>query len=313
MALKLFSTLKKEISVKHLIHKRLAGRELVRPHYPLRASDLMGETEFCPREHAFMDMGFAKKKANFVGTSQRITYDLGKDLEYRIRNEYLRDLAVGFWQCGVCRAKYPTFGKAPVVYCGCSYKKWEYIEPRFTSPKSGISGGLDILLDVALPKLKVTEIKSIDKDYFKELKAPYAEHKFRTSLYLDLAFESEAPEAKRINTNEATIIYVSKSYGFKDESLKEAQISDLAFSPFKEYTITRDTNLISTPVNRAKALKAWRDDKSLGLPCQICVNGLTKRAQKCTAVAQCFSGSFPAVLTWKEKGIPKHAGKTIIE
>jgi len=309
----IFKALKRQVSVKNMVHQRLAGYEPARPHFPLRASDLMSELEFCPREHIFMDLGMVKKKDQFIGTAQVMTFAHGRDMEHRMRNEWLRDVAVGNWTCGVCSKDFKGFGKAPLVACqSCGWNRWVYKEPRFDSPLSKISGGFDMLVDVGAAKLRILEVKSIDKDAFSKLLAPMAEHKFRTSLYLTLAHESVSDESKRVDTSEASILYVSKAFGVSDPSLKAAGIKDSPFSPMKEFVVKRDEALVATPVNKAKVLAKAREDKSAGMPCQICPNGLTKRAQNCPAVGYCFSGSYPSNLTWLENGVPKHPGKTIV-
>lgn len=316
MSLTILKALKpKEVSLKFEIHKRLAGWDEPRPHFPLRASDLMStKAEFCPREHAFMDMGSVKKKAQFLGTAMQITFDHGRTMEDKIRNEYLRDIAVGIWKCGVCGHPHPTFGKAPKVtctHCGWGHQ-WKYEEPRFASPEFAVSGGIDLLVDVGQPKLLLVEIKTMAPDMFKDLVGPLAEHKIRTALYLKLAEESECAASDRINVNEARVIYVMRSFGIKDDSLAAAGIKDAAFSPFKEFTITRDDSLLTTSLAKAKVLKVWRDTKQ-GMPCGVCANGLTKRAQGCPAVAQCFSGKYQNTITWMGvDGSPKHPGKTLI-
>lgn len=314
MSLKILKSFKKEVSIKLLIHKNLAGWEPPRNHDTLHASDLMKDLEFCPREFAFIQMGLAKKKGSFVGTALRITFDHGRDMEWRLRNEWLRDSMSGWWKCMVCGTRHTMFGKAPKCKCGkCGVgHMWEYDEVNFVSPHSGISGAIDGMVDVQEPKLRLLEIKSIDKDMFKKLEAPMAEHKFRTALYLRLAAESEMPQSERVNTGVAHILYVSKSYGFKDESMKGAGVSDSAFSPFKEFVVRRDDDLVATPVNKAKVYSAWKE-QGIGMPCGVCVNGLTKRAQKCSAISHCFSGQHASTLTWLVNGTPAHAGKTVID
>lgn len=113
MALKILKGIKKPVSIQRLIHERLAGWEPPRSHTTMHASDLMKDKEFCPREHAFLDMEVAKKKSEFIGTALRMTFDHGRDIEQRIRDEYLRDIAVGYWKCGVCSTRHHLFGKAP--------------------------------------------------------------------------------------------------------------------------------------------------------------------------------------------------------
>jgi hypothetical protein len=157
----------------------------------------------------------------------------------------------------------------------------------------------------------MTELKTMAPDMFKELVAPLAEHKIRTALYLKLISKSVLPHAERVNQNEARVLYVMKSFGVKDPSLKEMGLKDSGFSPFKEYTVQRDDAILATPLARARVLKVWRDSKQ-GMPCGICPNGLSKRAQSCAAVSACFSGKYPNTMTWMEEGFPKHPGKTLI-
>lgn len=315
MTFTIFQKLKKpSLSIKHEIHKRLAGWEEPRPHFPLRASDLFSDRQdFCPREHAFMDLGLAKKKGQFVGTAQRMTYDHGGYMERKLRDEYLRDIVVGQWKCSICNHRHPTFGKAPTVHCpSCTYKRWVYFEPEFDHVPSGVQGHMDFFVDASEPKIKLVECKTMAPDDFKKLVAPLGSHKIRTALYLKLIAESKWEPAKRINTRSATIIYVMKAFGLKDESIKQAGIKDAAFSPFKEFTIERDDSLLTSRLAQATTLKKWRDDKSVGMPCGICSSGFEKRAQGCAAVGACWSGKYPSVVTWLENEKPRHPGKKLI-
>lgn len=316
MALTILKNLKRDQSIKMMIHRRLAGWEEAREHGVVHASDLMKELEFCPREWAFLDLGLCSKKDNFVGTALRITFDHGRSVEYNIRNNYLRDVMSGYWRCKVCGTRHPTFGKAPKVTCGkCNWGKgplWEYDEVSFVSPHSGISGGIDGLVDVGDSKLRILEIKTVDKDEFRKLEAPLAEHRFRTALYLRLVEESEVPESNRINPTSASILYVSKSFGFKDESMREEGIKDAPFSPFKEFTVTRQDTLVESSVAKARVLHHWRTTQQ-GMPCGVCSNGLTKRAQQCAAIGPCWSGAYPSTLTWPDGMKVKHPGKEVVQ
>lgn len=316
---------KKDYSVKNMIHKELASWEPARDPKHLHASDLMKDLEFCPREYALLDLTGLKPKGQYIGTAQRITFDHGKDMENRMRNDWLRYAAVGFWKCRGC-GHLSQFGKAPKSWCNtCKANLWDYTEARFSSASSGISGGVDLFLDVGDTKHRLVEIKSMDKDMFKELAAPLAEHKFRTSLYLRLVEEELANIAKfstgsslagmhsgAINVNRGHLLYVSKSFGFKDTSLAEAGIKDAPFSPFKEFIIERDDKLTDISYSKAKALHVFRQDPAVGIPAGVCSSGLIKRAQKCSCVAPCFSGNYASTITWMEGGKPKHPGKKII-
>lgn len=318
MTLKLISSLKvkKEVSIKHMIHRELARYEPPRDDSYIHASDLMKGAEYCPREWAFYDMGKAKKKGAFVGTSLAITFAHGRDVESRIRNDWLRKYMVGYWRCSVCGHEHNTFGRYPKVSCSkCGWSNhWEYSEPRVKDPVSGISGGIDGLVDVGGMSLRLLEIKIMAPDEHKSLAAPLAEHRFRTSLYLRLANLDQSPLAGQIDQNEASILYVSRSFGFKDTTLAENGIKDSPFSPFKEFHIKRDDSLTNTAIAKATALTMWRGSttKETTGPCGVCSGAFTKRAQQCPAVAACFSGNFPGTITWLENGKPRHEGKPLV-
>ena len=313
MALTIIKALKKEPSIKLMVHKKLAGYEKARDDGEVHASDLMKELEFCPREWALRKQAGIKPKDQFIGTAMRITFTHGRDMEYRMRNEWLREHMVGRWECNVCGHEHTVFGKAPKISCPkCGKNRWEYKETNFKSPTSGVTGGIDAIVDVGAEKHRILEIKSIDKDQFKELVAPLAEHKLRTTLYLRLAHESHLDESNKVNTQEAHILYVSKSFGFKDDSMKVAGISDAPFSPFKEYVVKRDDALVETYVQKAIVVKAFIDTPQVGMPCGVCSSGLEKRAQACSVLKQCWNGTSPSQITWMEKGKPKHLGKKLL-
>lgn len=297
------------------IHRSVPRTDPPREHFPLRASDLMNDKyEFCPREHAFLDLQVASKKGEFIGTAQRLTFNHGRFMEDQIRNDLLRHLAVGDWVCGVCGHQLNTFSEAPKIKCpSCGWgHKWQYNEVRYEDPYTGVSGGLDLLLKCGAPQHLMVELKTISPDMFKELVAPLAEHKARTALYLRLVAQSTIPHSDRVNSKEARVLYAMKAYGVKDESLKANGIKDSAFSPFKEFRVTRNDDILATPLARARVLKVWRETKK-GMPCGVCPNGLMKRAQSCSAVSACFSGKYPSTLTWTENGHVKHPGKNVIE
>jgi hypothetical protein len=313
MALTFLSSFKKkDVSIKLMIHQRLAGWEKARDPSTLHASDLMKGLEFCPREFALYGLTGKYPKDGFVGTAMRITYDHGKDMERRMRNDWLRDVVRGKWRCSVCGNVHNEFGAVPITKCpSCKYPNtWEYIEPNFVSASTNISGSIDLVVDVGEPLYRMVELKSMDKDLHRKLVAPLAEHNFRTSLYLRLIAESDLPEAKLINTDVAHIIYVSKSYGFADTTIAEAGIKDSAFSPFKEYKIKRNDSLTELQVAKAKTLARFKETKQV--PAGICPNGLCGRAQKCPVMSQCFSGSYPAKTTWLVNGNPAHSGKEVV-
>ncbi len=316
--MRILKEVKKNSSIKLMVHEAAAGWDEPRDKADIHASDLFKDIEFCPREWAFFDLGLVKSKKSFLGAAQQITFDIGRDVEKRIRNDWLRKHVVGYWQCGVCHSMYPKWGKVPKVSCAkCGYGHlWTYDEVVVKDAASGVSGSIDAFVDTGEMKLRLLELKTMDKDLHKKLIAPLAEHKYRTALYLWLVENSNLPEKERINVSQAVILYMSKSYGFKDTTMKEAGQPDMPFSPFKEFTVDRCDDILEIPLAKAKVLTTWRkmkkEEGSVGLPCGICPNGLTKRAQMCPAISHCFSGSYMSTLTWLEDGKPKHNGKIVV-
>lgn len=310
---------KPTVSVKLLLHSKLAGMEPARDHFPLRASTLLKtDYEFCPREHALLDLGHGKPQGMFVGTALRHTFNHGKDTEKRVRNVYLRKEAIGQWKCRVCKYVHPLFGHcpdpAPCPKCGYKFH-WEYIEPEFIDPFTDVQGHIDLLVKFpAKPKLHLTELKTMAPDEFKNLVAPLSEHRMRTSLYLQLTARSTWEHSDRVDTTEASILYISKGYGCKDDTLKPAGIKDMPMSPYKEFIIKRDDSLTVKHMAKAKVLKLWREDKNTqAMPAGICQNLMTPRAKACSSCQACYSGKFPSTLTWLENGKPRHQGKTVVE
>ena len=160
------------------------------------------------------------------------------------------------------------------------------------------------MLALGEPKLRAIEIKTIDKDMFKdkhtkkELVAPLAEHKLRTALYLRIIAESGHPWSSLVSTDAATILYVSKGgYGCQDLTLKSWGLKE-QFTPFKEFTVKRDDKMTESVSRRAQVIKHFRDGK-VGMPCGVCPTAFAKRAQFCAQRSPCFSGEYLAQYDWK--------------
>jgi hypothetical protein len=141
-------------------------------------------------------------------------------------------------------------------------------------------------------KLRVIEIKTMDKESFKDLVAPLAEHRLRTNLYMRCIAESDDDRSSLLFTDTAYVLYVSKGgFGVKDPTIAKWGLHD-SFSPFKEYVVKRndkDTeNVLVAPRNVLK----FRQGLS-GLPGPICTTALTDRAKECPLRKHCFSGKYP--------------------
>ena len=288
--LKKQSDLKKEQGLKYLLHKSCTVSDPPRAIEILHASELTYEdTEFCPRERAFLLRDGDNRKPTRLGTALNITYQVGRWYEDQIRNHWLRPYVLGNWECRDCHHlhEYQTVPDK-CENCGISGDLCTYIEPRAYSPEYDTSCGIDFLLWKD-ERLTACEIKSIDKEYFKDLKAPMSEHRRRTQFYLDLLSHSTWMDFDvDINLDFAYLLYVSKGFGIADDYEGRHGVPDAKFSPFKEYKIQRgDGKGLKQVYDKALAVKQFKTDGTIP-PRTICPTINCKRASKCTMRETCF-------------------------
>lgn len=285
-------------SVKYLLHKHLSGFDPARSLQVVHASELTKEEGFCPRFYAIADEVSFKGKDRWLTTSEAVTFAMGRDLENRVVNAFAdMGKAICHWKCVAC-GKLHQFQKRPLKCETCGVGTLEPKEVRFQSAETGASCGVDMLLALGEPKLRPVELKTMDKEQFKALQAPLAEHKWRTNLYMRIIEESDHSWSSMVATDKATILYVSKGgYGCSDPELAKWGLTE-KFSPFKEYEISRDDAATDDLALRAKVVKHYREGLH-GMPHGICSTAMSKRAAKCPLRSQCFSGDFPAEHDWK--------------
>jgi hypothetical protein len=293
MAIKYLHSKKVTHSLKKLLHQKIAGFQPGRPLTTIHSSAVTyQEKKFCAREHSIYSVVNVTMPDEFVGTAMSITFDIGRFIQSQINNNWLVEYMVGDWVCSCCRMRYKDCKKPKVLCAKCGQNKWIYDEINIISDVSGISGGLDVLLDFGTGKFTIAEIKSLDKDQFKELKAPKAEHRERTNLYMQLVKESSQEIAKYIDSSQAIILYVSKSFGFLDPDIKGYEFADAPFSPFKEFKILSEPAKVQHLTKLGKSVKDFREGKT-PIPAKICTGITDKRAAKCCCKAACFSGKYP--------------------
>jgi hypothetical protein len=207
--------------------------------------------------------------------------------------------AVCHWKCVACGTMH-HFQLRPTTCKECGVKVFDPIEVRFESDVSGASCGVDMLVNLGGQKLVPVELKTMDKEQFKALKAPIAEHKWRTTHYLRIIDESAKSWSNLVDTTAGRILYVSKGgYGCADEEPAKWGMTD-KYSPFKEFTIKRDDPLTEDLHIRAKTVTDFRKGL-VGMPCGICPTAMAKRASQCPMRVACFSGDHPPKFDWTEK------------
>lgn len=287
-------------SPKFLLHRHLAGFDPARSLKTLHASELTKAEGFCPRFYALADRENFKGKDRWLSTSEAVTFQMGRDLERNVVG-WFADMGkvVGHWSCVAC-GRLHQFQTRPFNCEGCGGTRFDHKEVRFVSAKNGASCGIDMLLALGDPKLRIVELKTMDKDQFKALKAPLAEHSWRSKLYPRIVAESDQPWASMVDTSRVTILYVSKGgYGCADEDVKKWGLSD-KFSPFKEFEIKRCDAETDDLALRAQTVFDFRAGK-IGMPHGICSTSMSKRAMSCPLKNACFSGNHPPQHHWQKE------------
>jgi len=275
-------------SPKYLLHAHLINEREARSYSKVHASDLMSSRdEFCPREYALGLKYKNPRRSEKIATAQQVVFDYGYAVEDLIRN-WFADMgrAVGDWECRACGTM--AFGQRRPTKCKCGSKGFEYREITFKSTKSAVTCRPDLLLDFGRPKLTLIETKSLDKEEFKKLVAPIAEHRWRTNLYMRIVSESDHPLADKIDTADAYVIYLTKGgYGYQDEQLRRWKLLDGDFSPFKEFEVKRDDSQTDELLERATLIQHYK--KTGEVPLGICPTSLVKRAKYCRQSEHCWS------------------------
>jgi len=101
---------------------------------------------------------------------------------------------------------------------------------------------------------------------------------------------NNGPMNERIDGNRATVLYIAKSYGNWDKA-------ETAMSPFKEFEVTYNEDLIKPYLDKATAFGQWYRDKKI--PARVCPTMTCKRAKSCAVVAECWSGEYPPQKVWE--------------
>jgi hypothetical protein len=256
----------------------------------VHASDVT-KPDFCPRHWALLDLTAKEKKDDYISTALQCTFDMGKAAARLVTDQWLGEAAVGHWDCLSCGDQ-RSFCSKPSVGCTKLGKcNWQYREVVFTSQEYGVSGSVDVMVDLGVFLVAITELKIIKVEDFELIKQPLAEHVQRTQLYMTLAADSASPFKNKLNLHEARVLYVSRGYGKKNLDHNGEIL------PFKEFVVKRDDERMKPLLFKAKQVKVFRDGLKYGgvnMPSGICEQPTDKHAVKCSTCKDCFSGSFPA-------------------
>lgn len=278
----------------NILHNRLRVDDPPRSFKNMHASEFTREDpELCPRQLALMTKTLKKSGPKTLSTSESVTFDIGRKLQDSVAHWFADMNATwGDWRCLGCNYMH-EFTMRPKNCHECGAANFKPEEMRFKSKTAGLSCGLD--LAVKLPgssKLCPVEIKTIDKDQFKKLEMPLAEHRVRTTLYLRvIADDPSHPAAEMIDTTAARILYVSKGgYGCSQDWLKKSLLHD-SFSPFKEYMVPRNDDMVEPYWAKGRQFYDYLTNGCM--PSGVCPSSMSKRATKCVVRKDCWGGKYP--------------------
>lgn len=274
--------------VDHLL-KSLSSRKQKREFGACLHASAITSEDFCPREVALLEATNVTRGDERIQAALQATFDVGEAVAELHRMVWLRDLAVGDWECRVC-GQLLRFTGHPGTCAMCGSEFWKYRELVSVDSSIATQGSVDLLVNFNLPgspwtgKLHVVELKIISPDDFKKLKAPDSEHRIRTVLYLDLLRKGNHPFRNAINLDTAKVLYTARNWGAMDSTRGIVH-------PFKEFDVPYDASSIALPRHMASLVKRWREQKIM--PLGICTSPAVKRAQACKVCHACFSGKYP--------------------
>jgi hypothetical protein len=285
-------------SVIGVLKKAMGGVRPGRDRSLIHASDIT-RPEFCPRQWAFHDLQGLKAKSEYLSVATAATYDIGNLTARTLIERWAGEYVVGNWECERCE-QWRTLTTKPKGICPDAKGKnrdhlWKYHEFGVRAPEHGVVGSIDALFLTGTPLLRVTELKIMAPEDFEQILVPRPEHRIRTSLYLKLIAESETTYKSRFNLHNATVLYVSRGHGKANPDWKKPSGKDEVL-PFKEFHIERDDEITKPPLQKAKALKIFRETAQM--PTGICATALDKYAKTCDCCKICFSGDYKPQVHW---------------
>ncbi len=278
-----------QVSIIQRIKMNVGGYMTPRSKEIVHASDAT-KPNFCPRHWALLDILQKKTSDEYLSTALAATFDVGRATADLVTENWLGDSAIGHWRCQSCGDQ-RTFCSKPKNGCTKNAQcNWRYVEVVFESQEYGVSGSIDVMVELGALLVTATELKIIKTEDFEAIKQPLAEHVLRTQMYLKLISDSASAYKDRINLHQARVLYVSRGYGKSNPDYNKEIL------PFKEFVVHRNDDRVVPILKNAKQVKIWRESQFnvQAMPSGICTMPTDKYAKSCTTCKACFSGAYPA-------------------
>ncbi len=277
-------------SLKRELHAEMSGMEAPRSLKHIHASEIT-KPNFCPRKYYLAWTNpMIQDPGSFLATASVHTYNMGNAVQDLVTKCWARRLSVGEWKCRACPHSYFGEHKTSCPACG-RIGTLDYIETEVGNEDARIVGHVDLLVQLpGMELLTLVECKIIKSEEFIKLKMPYQEHRLRTLLYLRLAVEKGI---KNIDPGRALILYVSRQHGTAAPEVKDYPFPDAHLSPFKEFWVSEDSDMITEELDTLIQLAKWPSACiNLGLesiPPRICETPDDSTAKTCGACEVCFA------------------------
>ena len=251
----------------------------------LHATSLL---DMCPRYY-HLKILIDKKRYSTPRSDDRIVWAIGRAVEKHIREQYINSVSaqgvIGDWGCLCGKTRYKgAIADITTYKCyKCDHTIKHYGELTLMDEDASLAGNPDLLYTRPdNKKVRVVEIKSMNKKRYDALKSPVANHVWQALIYRRLlAKNGYSPDD-----------YVSIVYGCKDYSFKGL--------PYREFTIKCDEShekVLDTMWEQAVKLKLFTEKVESGdspeLPerHKLCDSMFASKASHCDECTACFGVS----------------------
>ena len=232
------------------------------------------------------------RKYEYVDANGSVIFDIGNELHRVVQNHsrYLGDKIYGRWKCLACNTilNKQLMPKPPeCTVCGANHNAIQYEEKFLYIKWLTAHPDAYVMSPTTKKHLIVGEIKTIDKDAFKDLVAPIADHVYQVNGYMLLSEIISKQEHWEIpfNSDEAYIYYFSKGHAGRQNY------------PVKIFTIKKQKAIVEDIIARVKLYRESYDPKtktikSLPDPVSACLGAKWSnyRAINCNVKPYCVAG-----------------------
>jgi hypothetical protein len=219
-------------------------------------------------------------------SAQRLVWALGRAAEKHVRTQFIAAVdaagVVGSWRCPCGEAVRDGLrGDPPAVCAQCRKPADEYSELVLVDHEARIIGSPDMLFRRPDDgRLRVVEIKSMNRKDFELLSAPLPDHVLQAAIYRRLLAENH-PETDE----EVSVMYVCK---------------DWTRRPYREFSVDsqapKTLEWLDAAWERAREYQRWRagdlaGQRALPLPQRLpqCTEVAAPAAKKCACGTPCFA------------------------